>query len=182
VHVVTPASPIDRLLPDTAWLDEWPVEGPLSEAEWERRVQSTDAGQIGRSGEADFRPGFTVRDGTIQLVSCPVGKVFSVGTVAAVPDLAADTDISVLTSSTGNLAAGFSRLIALCAVMLYRDAKGLPSASAAAQYLSALAAAKNAAAPIGALSLARRHTGRLGGFPVVGEVGTFIIDGGSRML
>jgi hypothetical protein len=168
-------------LPDTAWLDDWPVEGPLSEAEWERRVQSTDGGQVGRPGEVEFCPGFTVRDGTIQLVSCPAGKLFSIGMLAAVPDLASDGDVSLLASSSAALQGGFERLIGLCAIMLYRDAKGLPSASAASQYLVALARAKDAAAPVGALSLSRRHN-RSGGFPGIGQTGTFIIDGGSRML
>ena len=152
--------------------------GPLSVVEWEAQRRQVAAGivpvwalaggkllvrtqSIGGVGALVTAGGAILLDAG--LVS---GALMTLRYVAVVPDLAADTAVTAL-------GAALERVVLLCAVALYRDAKGLPAGAAGSQYQSALALAKARDVPLGVMHLGGRRMDRGGG---VGRNPTFTLD------
>lgn len=150
-----------RLVPDSLWLVgiRWRVQGPVSVAEWEERKRRLLPTVV---------PIFALSQGQILLRSPYRSETMTGRYVAVVPDMATDAAVSAL-------GAGLERLILLCAVALYRDAKGLPTQNAAAQYQSALSLARARDLPVGMLSLSGGLAGDGAAPPVARGVG-FILD------
>lgn len=175
---------VRRLVPDSLWLrsENRKVEGPLTIAEWERRRRQAAASPIPvftvagdallvrtASAGAAADDGLVMLDGVLQLDAGLVSSnLLTLRYVAAVPDYVADAQVSAL-------GADLERCILLCAVWLYRDAKGLSASSALAQYGAALSLAKARDMPLGGMGLSRG--GRSGrGVAGTGRNSTFILD------
>lgn len=119
---------LGRLLSDTVQCGGQLVPGPASPAAWAR----PGAGPL-----------WALRGGKLLTMRLPNDGLLQARYLALAPDLVADGQETPLDE----------RSVVLGAVMLWRDAKGLPQGSAAPQYLSALQAARSADRPVGALSL-----------------------------
>lgn len=129
-----------RLLPDTVRCGGQFVPGPANPAAWAR----PGAGPL-----------WALRSGKLLTLCLPNDGLLQARYLALVPDLVADGQETPLDA----------RAVTLGAVMLWRDAKGLPQGSAPPQYLSALQAAKAADRPVGALSLGRAFESNAQGTP-----------------
>lgn len=135
----------DHVIPDSVWMTRLrrKVRGPLTLAEWEFRRSAVVSA---------IDPVFTVSDGTLLVRATSGTSVSDLVTLryaALVPDLTADGQASAL-------GVKLERLILLCAVVLYRDAKGLPVGTSSQQYLSALQLAKARDQPVGVMTMGRR--------------------------
>lgn len=158
-QVVTLPSDVARIVPDSVYLRNFmPVVGPLTPAEWQEHRE-----MIGWVQAA-----FTMSGGSLLLRTAGVSGPLVLRYVADIADYTSDIAVSAL-------GLRLERVIMLCAVALYRDAKGLQAGSAGQQYLSALAQAKSWEQPIAGLSMGRRPA-RRGGVRV-GVGGVFTLDG-----
>jgi hypothetical protein len=98
------------------------------------------------------------------------GGVLSYSYVTAVPDYASDPDETVLGAGVPEFVRMFEGCILWAALAAYRDSKGLPAQTAAAQAAAAIADARTRDLPIGALTLVkRRHHHHHGGINIAGN-------------
>lgn len=165
----TVALPSDfgRMVPDTLWNVDTQERftGPLTDEDYEAlRVDPARAAiPVFRisGGALDLMTAFndaaTIRYRYVQ--NTPVRSAGG----ASMADWMADTDTSILDE----------RVILLGALLLWRDAKGLPAEVANAQYLTALARAKAHDRPIGVMDMSRSQ--RRMGDKATGNV-DFIVD------
>lgn len=151
----TVALPADceRILPETVWIDgdAMPVKGPLTEPEFEALRQDV---------ATSTTPVFRLSGGAMELLGPPApGGALSFRYVSSQPVVAADATRREAWLADSDTTVLNERLITLAAIVLWRDAKGLPAPVAMAQYAGALARAKAADRPIGVLDLAGRRSG-----------------------
>ena len=126
-----------RLHADTVGCGSWAgIPGPVGVDEWERAA---------RSGAT--RPMWTTEGRWLVARGLPDAYALTARYQALVSPFAADRQTVDLPD----------RPVILGALMLYREAKGLPIGSAPAQYLAALAAARSEDRPLGMLSLGGRR-------------------------
>lgn len=145
-----------RIIPDSVTLDNRKLWGPLTAAEWDQIA----------IGAGSARPAFSLLTGKLWLTGAGSGGALCVGYVAAVPDYANDSDETYLGRDQPELVRMFETVILYSALAAYRDSKGLPAGTAAAQAMAALADARTRDQPVGALTLARRHRHHHGGLIV----------------
>lgn len=164
----TVALPADygRLIPDTVWLSNlaWPAQGPISEAEYEalRQPPSATAGPV-----------FRISEGALNLLWTPgPGGTISLRYITSRP-VANGIDRRETWQVDADAALVDERLITLAMIALWRDARGLDAANAAAMYQRALSLAKAQDRPLGVMTLGEGR--RFGGAPVGLPGGTTVV-------
>jgi hypothetical protein len=149
---------VAQLVPDSVYLGQIPVTGPLTQPEWQDLL---------RWPSATF-PAFTLAGGQLQLSGAGLFGPLAYRYVAAVPDYTADPQETALGAGVPELVRLFESCVLYAALAAYRDAKGLPAGTAAAQASALIADAKGRDQPVGALSLSRHYRWRRHGFTVIG--------------
>jgi hypothetical protein len=141
-------SALSRIIPNSMTLDNRAVWGPLPTAEWSLAVKGQPRAH---------RPFFTTLGGQIGLAGAASGGELIYGYIAGVPDYDADPDETVLGAGVPEFVRMFESCILWSALAAYRDSKGLPAQTAAAQAAASIADARARDMPIGALTLVKRR-------------------------
>lgn len=157
-------SDLARLVPDSVYLGQIPVAGPLTQPEWQNLLRLQPAATL---------PAWTLAAGAIQLSGAGLFGPLAYRYVTAVPDYAGDLDGTGLGAGVPEFVRLFESCILYAALAAYRDAKGLPAGTAAAQAAASIADAKARDQPVGALSMSR-HRRRHG--VAMGRNPEFVLD------
>jgi hypothetical protein len=144
--VPLPAS-LSRIVPDSVRLDNRHIRGPLAAAEWD----------LITSGVRTRGPVFTLRGGHLMLAHVSGGGMLAYSYVTAVPEYASDPSETALGAGVPEFVKMFEGCILWAALAAYRDSKGLPAQTAAAQAAASIADARTRDLPIGAQTLVRRR-------------------------
>ena len=143
----TVALPADygRLIPGTVWLSSmaWPVNGPLSDAEYEALKQPPTASAW---------PVFRISNGALDLLAAAPGVSLSLRYITSQPVTAGSVTRDTWRADS-DTALVDERLIALAMIALWRDARGLNAQNAAQLYANALARARAQDRPLGVMGM-----------------------------
>jgi len=161
---VTIGNDVSRIIPNSVLIDNRPVYGPLTSAEWLNA--STGATRFPK-------PAYTLQHGSILFTGATAGAQLVYGYIQECIDFANDQQETVLGAGVPEFVRMFENCILYAALAAYRDSKGLPAGTAAAQAMATLADARGRDQPVGALTLVqRRHHHRHGGISITGPITT----------
>jgi hypothetical protein len=163
ISVTLPPDSLSRIVPDSVLLDNRRIAGPLTTAEW----INVAAGTMRRTA----LPAYSVHQGKLVFIGAHAGQQLVYAYIAAVPDYASDPQETALGAGVPEFVRMFESCILWSALAAYRDSKGLPAGTAAAQAAASIADARTRDLPIGAQTLVRRHRHHgHGGLVVAGPV------------
>jgi len=158
---VTLPTGLARVISDSVYLDNRHVRGAFNQAEWDALLR----------GMKRLWPAYTQRGGKMLITPGANGGTLSFSYIVGVPDYSADPEETALGAGVPEFVVMFEGCILYAALAAYRDSKGLPAGTAAAQAAAAINDAKARDLPVGAMTVTRhhRHHGH-GGISITGPI------------